>query len=295
MKLSSAQHDRAVGSLIGLATGDALGAAYEFHTPGPDHPVMKGGGAFNWAPGEWTDDTQMAICITEEAATGRLDPLAVGERFLRWFRSGPPDVGNQTRSILGSTASADELTEKALDYHRKRPDSSDGNGSLMRTAPVALAHLDDDDALWTAAQEISALTHAGADSKEACSLWCTAIAEAIREGSSEGPPSVLLRRVLLLACLRTGEGSGPTASKKLSRRNPNSSLVTAVSSGPSRRPSLRSRTPRFPNVSPRHTFRPPYDALFRSAAIPIRSPRSREVSSARTGVSRPSPLSPLAC
>ena len=72
MTLTTAQLDRAVGVLLGTAAGDALGAAYEFGPPrGPELEVaMVGGGSFGWEPGEWTDDTSMAIAIAEVAATG---------------------------------------------------------------------------------------------------------------------------------------------------------------------------------------------------------------------------------
>ena len=72
MKLTTAQIDRACGVLLGTAAGDALGAAYEFGPPrGPELEVaMVGGGAFGWEPGEWTDDTSMAIAIAEVAAAG---------------------------------------------------------------------------------------------------------------------------------------------------------------------------------------------------------------------------------
>ena len=70
--LSGAQRDRAAGVLLATACGDALGAGYEFGPPLPaDQPVgMVGGGPFGWAPGEWTDDTSMAVAIAEVAATG---------------------------------------------------------------------------------------------------------------------------------------------------------------------------------------------------------------------------------
>jgi ADP-ribosylglycohydrolase len=72
MSLTSAELDRACGVLLGTAAGDALGAAYEFGPPrGPELEVaMVGGGSFGWEPGEWTDDTSMAIAIAEVAATG---------------------------------------------------------------------------------------------------------------------------------------------------------------------------------------------------------------------------------
>ena len=58
--------DRAIGAVCGGAAGDALGAGYEFTNPHPEDEIsMKGGGAFNWAPGEWTDDTAMAVAILD--------------------------------------------------------------------------------------------------------------------------------------------------------------------------------------------------------------------------------------
>jgi hypothetical protein len=73
MTLTTAQLDHACGVLLGTAAGDALGAPYEFGPPrGPQLEVaMVGGGSFGWEPGEWTDDTSMAIVIAEVAATGR--------------------------------------------------------------------------------------------------------------------------------------------------------------------------------------------------------------------------------
>ncbi len=55
------------GSLLGLAVGDALGTTLEFKSPGTFTPItdMVGGGPFNLEPGEWTDDTSMALCLAE--------------------------------------------------------------------------------------------------------------------------------------------------------------------------------------------------------------------------------------
>src|SRR3712207_6159372 len=71
-RLSAAQSDRAAGVLLAMAAGDALGAGYEFGPPlGPEVPVlMAGGGFLGWAPGEWTDDTSMAMTIAEVSAEG---------------------------------------------------------------------------------------------------------------------------------------------------------------------------------------------------------------------------------
>src|SRR6516164_3457669 len=106
MTLTTAQLDRACGVLLSTAAGDSLGAAYEFGPPrGPELEVaMVGGGAFGWQPGEWTDDTSMAIAIAEVAATGAdlRDEQALDALTRRWhaWSQQAKDVGVQTRSVL---------------------------------------------------------------------------------------------------------------------------------------------------------------------------------------------------
>lgn len=194
--LSAAQLDRAIGTLLGLAAGDALGAGLEFlpRVPYTTAVAMVGGGGFGWAPGEWTDDTAMAYAIAEVAATGvDLRSAAAQDAIVRaWSRWAQQarDVGVQTRSVLSAAGeSADaQAVRAAAELHHRRNGRSAGNGSLMRTAPVALAYLgaDDEDALWQAAQAISALTHVEADAQEACALWCLAIRHAVIHGDFEG-------------------------------------------------------------------------------------------------------------
>src|SRR5258708_2039785 len=106
MKLTTAQLDRACGVLLATAAGDALGAPYEFGPPrSPDLEVaMVGGGSFGWEPGEWTDDTSMAIAIAEVAATGAdLGTEQAQDTIVtRWYEwsTDATDVGIQTRSVL---------------------------------------------------------------------------------------------------------------------------------------------------------------------------------------------------
>lgn len=190
MTLTTAQRDRAAGVLLATAAGDALGAGYEFGPPLPatTEVGMVGGGGFGWAPGEWTDDTAMAIAIAEAAATGpdlRSDSAqdAIVARWYGWSRDAT-DVGSQTRSVIdtvgrdpaGVSAAGARRASRAL---HERTGLTAGNGSLMRTAPVAVAYLDDEDALVQAAAAISALTHYDSEAGEACVLWCLAIRHAV--------------------------------------------------------------------------------------------------------------------
>ncbi|WP_199424364.1 ADP-ribosylglycohydrolase family protein [Actinotalea solisilvae] len=194
MILDAPQADRAAGVLVGLACGDALGAPYEFGPPlAPEAPVgMVGGGDLGWAPGEWTDDTQMSVVVLEAAETAVrrgvaltdvLDDVARG--WVAWSATAR-DVGIQTSRIIEAvardgTVTADGLRAAARDLH-ERTGRSGGNGSLMRTAPVALAHLHDEAAMVTAAREVSELTHVDPDAGDACVLWCAALRRAVLDG-----------------------------------------------------------------------------------------------------------------
>ncbi|WP_241977713.1 ADP-ribosylglycohydrolase family protein [Cryobacterium cheniae] len=189
MKLTSAQLDRAAGVLLGMACGDALGAGYEFGPPlASDAAVtMKGGGGFDWAPGEWTDDTSMAVPIVNAIAAGHdlrdesvLDEIVAA--WVDWARTAP-DVGNQLRAVLSRTEPTAFAVRVVARAHHDRHGRSGGNGSLMRTAPVALAYLDDPVALADVARTISTLTHFETDAGDACVLWCLAIRHAVLEGA----------------------------------------------------------------------------------------------------------------
>ncbi|QZT57900.1 ADP-ribosylglycohydrolase family protein [Mycolicibacterium austroafricanum] len=186
----TARDDRIEGVLLGTAAGDALGAPYEFQPPrGPELDVaMTGGGP--WTPGEWTDDTAMAVAIAEVAATGAdlRDEAAQDALVARWheWSRGAKDVGIQTRAVLSAAARGGEITahraRREARIHHEHAGRSGGNGSLMRTAPVALAYLDDEAAMVQAARALSELTHFEADAGDACVLWCSAIRHAVLTG-----------------------------------------------------------------------------------------------------------------
>src|SRR5512147_1292327 len=83
--------DRYRGCLLGLAVGDALGTTLEFKSPGTFTPItdMIGGGPFGLKPGEWTDDTSLALCLAESLIERpAFDPIDQLERYVRWWRDG---------------------------------------------------------------------------------------------------------------------------------------------------------------------------------------------------------------
>ncbi|NLU84372.1 ADP-ribosylglycohydrolase family protein [Rhodococcus sp. HNM0569] len=188
MVITREHRERAAGALVASAVGDALGAGYEFTHPTPDtHIDMIGGGPFGFAPGEWTDDTSMTIAVATAATQHDLRTCAgldsVVAEFLRWSGSNPKDIGNQTRAVLSQVpASAAEMTRVA----QALPGRTGGNGSLMRTSPVGLRHLDDGVACIAAARAVSDLTHSDPRAGEACEMWSYAIRHAVLTGTFDG-------------------------------------------------------------------------------------------------------------
>ena len=130
------------GCMLGLATGDALGTTIEFRDPGTFRPVgdMVGGGPFRLLPGEWTDDTSMALCLAESLIERRgFDPVDQLGRYVRWYRAGHMSATGECFDIGGATRGALERFERTGEPY---PGSTDphtaGNGSIMRLAPVPL-------------------------------------------------------------------------------------------------------------------------------------------------------------
>lgn len=207
MQLNNTQRDRAAGVLLGQACGDALGVPYEFTgLRRGERPQMKGGGLGPYAPAEWSDDTQMAVCIAQVAATGADltsgPALAqVAQAFERWRSDGATDIGRQTASVIDASArfisgSAVHASMSRWDLGREWVETyravaqrycdehalSAGNGGLMRGGVVGLTRLDDREATAAAARAVAALTHADPLVLDSCVLHAEAIRVAVLEG-----------------------------------------------------------------------------------------------------------------
>jgi ADP-ribosyl-[dinitrogen reductase] hydrolase len=186
--------DRAAGCLVGQAYADALGVPYEAGVrPLDEAPQLLGGGLGNHEPGEWSDDTQMAICIAQAGLDTDLsteDGLdAVAARFEEWYSGHPADIGIQTSRVLhdaalltGRPAARLRAAAAAL---RERSGRTAGNGALVRTAPVALALCGDTGAIAAAARAIAELTHPDPLAGDSCVLWCLAVDAAVRGDAAD--------------------------------------------------------------------------------------------------------------
>ncbi|HKA89372.1 MAG TPA: ADP-ribosylglycohydrolase family protein [Haliangiales bacterium] len=182
---------RAEGALLGLAVGDALGTTLEFSAPaappfpalarGP-HDDIVGGGPFRVAPGQVTDDTQLAACLaTSLRERGGFDAADAARRYVAW-RPHAFDIGRTTLEAI------ELLAAGRLDAGRAVWDRSGGraaaNGSLMRTAPIGVFFAADAASRRAAALADSALTHFDPRCRMACAAFDAAVAEGVRGGTA---------------------------------------------------------------------------------------------------------------
>lgn len=176
--------DRLEGGMLGLLVGDAVGVPYEFHSPlslppreqidlvppigfrraHPDTPV-----------GTWSDDGAQALCLLASLLhCGRLDPADLGRRIANWANGGYLAVDHRVFDIGNATAEAlHRINEGASPEAAGATGvSSNGNGSLMRSLPLALWHTGSDEELMIDAMRQSRVTHGHLRSQLSCAIYC---------------------------------------------------------------------------------------------------------------------------
>jgi ADP-ribosylglycohydrolase len=205
--------NRIIGSLVGLAVGDALGASVEFRPQQylAANPVrkMESGGTWGLDAGKWTDDTSMALCLASSLITqngyNSYDQMV---RYKWWFKYGYLsstgncfDIGKATRQSLIEFSTrqqilkipyrcrneyeVDTLTsdsvERIDDFVVNCGDQdAAGNGALMRLAPVPLFYFQRPTIAVDYAGRSAALTHANKKAIDACRYYAALIVGALR-------------------------------------------------------------------------------------------------------------------
>jgi len=180
--------NRRRGALIGLAVGDALGAAVEFKAPGSFPPVTdyRDGGPHRLNPGEWTDDTSMALALADSLATVGWDLNDQADRYVQWWQTGQYSVNGECFDIGIATATA---LQNYVDTGNARTsggrsERSSGNGSIMRLAPVPIRfgklYVDQLAEFSRLAEESSLTTHASEQCLAACRYLATVLAALIQ-------------------------------------------------------------------------------------------------------------------
>ena len=175
--------DRARGALLGLAVGDAIGTTVEFSPRGSFAPLtdMIGGGPFDLLPGQWTDDTSMALCLANSLLENGFDLQDQMQRYVRWHDEGYLssngrcfDIGMATSAALGRFQSTGNPVAGS-----HRPDNA-GNGSIMRLAPVPIHYLDTPGQAIELSAVQSTTTHQAPECLSACRLLAEVLIRALQ-------------------------------------------------------------------------------------------------------------------
>lgn len=168
----SSRRDKYLGCLLGLACGDALGTTLEFSPPGSFQPIfdIKGGGPFNLLPGQWTDDTAMALCLADSLLScDEFNAKDQMERYVRWWKQGYLsstgscfDIGTTIKESLV------RYIQSGNPYSGSNNRLSQGNGSIMRLAAVPLFFASDPVEAIEMSGQSSRTTHGANSCIDAC-------------------------------------------------------------------------------------------------------------------------------
>ncbi len=174
---------RYCGAMLGLAAGDALGATVQFAPAGSFSPLsdIVGGGCFELAPGEWTDDTSMALCLADSLV--RCDGYDVQdqmETYLEWLRNGYMscrpfafDVGVTTQRALAQFARTGDP------YAGETHEFAAGNGCVMRLAPIPMLFAEDLEKVANLSGDSARTTHGATEAVDGCRYYGALIAAAL--------------------------------------------------------------------------------------------------------------------
>ena len=173
---------RVKGALLGLACGDAVGTSLEFKMRGTFEPIsdMIGGGKFNLKPGQWTDDTSVALCLAESLieheGVNLHDQM---ERYCKWYQHGYLSSTGECFDI-GATMmlELDKYIASSKIDNSPANDFNSGNGALMRLAPVAMAYRMDRTTAVENAVLATSTTHRARECIESSALFCEILVKA---------------------------------------------------------------------------------------------------------------------
>lgn len=175
--------DRYQGCLLGLACGDAVGTTVEFQPRGSFVPLtdMVGGGPFDLAPGQWTDDTSMALCLAESLLhCDGFDPRDQMTRYVNWWQWGYLSSTGECFDIGMTTQGALQRFLVTGDpYSGVSHPNTAGNGSLMRLAPVVLFYYPNQQEIELFARDSSRTTHGAPEAVDCCALFAHILARAL--------------------------------------------------------------------------------------------------------------------
>lgn len=184
--------DQIRGALWGLLVADAMGVPHEFKAPVREEieMVMHGGYDKTWKRipyGTWSDDGSLTLAMADSLnECGSADVEDYGRRLLAWYTKGAYtpdgktfDIGNTTQEAILRLARGHSARTSGMNQ-----ESNNGNGSLMRTLPIALFHRGTDEELFHDAAVLSAVTHAHETSTNACGIYSVVARSIFRDNAT---------------------------------------------------------------------------------------------------------------
>jgi ADP-ribosylglycohydrolase len=181
------------GTLLGLATGDAVAAATQYRRPGRFTPVgdLLGGGPFDLPRGAWSDDTAMALCLAESLIERQgFDARDQVARYRRWQQEGYLSATGQCLGITAGTARALALAQwRRQAFSGPHDPTILDPESLSRVAPVAMYFFAQGDTVTAEQAADAARTTCQAPLVLAS---CRALARALHAALSGQPKTAIL-------------------------------------------------------------------------------------------------------
>jgi ADP-ribosyl-[dinitrogen reductase] hydrolase len=178
------QKDRAVGSLLGLAIGDAVGTTLEFRERDSYVHIddMIGGGPFDLIAGQWTDDTATALALAESLlAYPQFNEIDFLDRLVDWHDKGSYSCTGMCFDIgITTLAALQRYKENPTPYPGPIDDYSAGNGSLMRIAPVAIRHWNQESQISDISSRQSRTTHGATEALSICVIFSRILSNLIK-------------------------------------------------------------------------------------------------------------------
>lgn len=196
------KYDHLRGCLVGLALGDAIGTTLEFEPRDTYEPIddLVGGGPFDLEPGQWTDDTSMALCLAASLIKSEgFDPRDQMQRYQRWQNDGYFSSAGNCFDIGATVESALMTFEITGDPFSGPTDEwSAGNGSIMRLAPIPMFYHADHEKAVACSKESSRTTHGAPESVAACQLLGSILWQAINGADKRAlleVPCIMLKKL----------------------------------------------------------------------------------------------------
>ena len=180
----SNEEKKGIGSMLGMAIGDAMGARYEFKKVRYDKIDLidmgePGISNFKMEPGQWTDDTSMGLCLADSLLMneGELKPHDLMRRFFCWWYGGYNNAFRNNSTPRHSVGLGGNIFQSFISYKEKQEEetkagdkNTSGNGSIMRNAAIPICFHYDINKACEKARKQSLVTHQGVEAKECCSL-----------------------------------------------------------------------------------------------------------------------------